>query len=93
LQRAKIEAKNEGRIAKDSEYATACQQACPTNAIVFGNINDPQSEVSKVKKLNRNYALLGELNIRPRTTYLAKLRNPNPEIEKLTETEDQDSSS
>ena len=86
LQKAKIDAKNEGRMAKEAEYVTACQQACPTNAIVFGNINDPESAVSKVKKINRDYALLGELNIRPRTTYLAKLRNPNPQIEKLTET-------
>jgi len=86
LQKAKIEAKNEGRVAKDKDYMTACQQACPTNAIVFGNINDPESEVTKVKKLNRDYAMLGELNVRPRTTYLGKLRNPNPAIEKITET-------
>jgi MoCo/4Fe-4S cofactor protein with predicted Tat translocation signal len=86
IQKAKIDAKNEGRMAKDQDYMTACQQACPSNAIVFGNINDPESEVTKIKKLNRNYALLGELNIRPRTTYLAKLRNPNPAIEKPTET-------
>ncbi len=86
LQEAKITAKNENRIAKDLDYQSACQQACPADAIVFGNINDPESKVTEVKKQNRNYALLAELNIKPRTTYLAKLRNPNPEIEKLTQT-------
>ncbi|NOG46447.1 MAG: TAT-variant-translocated molybdopterin oxidoreductase [Calditrichaeota bacterium] len=86
LQGAKITAKNEGRQAKDVDYVTACQQACPAEAIVFGNINDPESDVVKAKKQNRNYAMLGELNIRPRTTFMAKLRNPNPEIEKLIET-------
>ena len=85
LEGAKITAKNEGRQAKDVDYVTACQQACPADAIVFGNIVDPESAVVKTKKQNRNYALLGELNVRPRTTYLAKLRNPNPQIEKLTE--------
>ncbi len=86
LQGAKITAKNEGRQAKDEDYMTACQQACPADAIVFGNLIDPESAIVKAKKQNRNYALLGELNIRPRTTFMAKLRNPNPEIEKLTET-------
>ena len=86
LQSAKITAKNEGRIATDADVVTACQQACPADAIVFGNINDPDSKVTRAKKQNRNYAMLGELNVQPRTTYLAKLRNPNPAIEKLTET-------
>jgi len=61
------------------ELQTACQQSCPAEAIIFGNLNDPDSKVSKLKQKSLNYALLGELNTRPRTTYLAEVRNPNPE--------------
>ena len=83
IQETKIKAKLEGRRPiKDGEIQTACQQTCPAEAIVFGNINDPESRVSKLKKQERNYALLAELDIKPRTTYLAKLRNPNPELTK-----------
>jgi molybdopterin-containing oxidoreductase family iron-sulfur binding subunit len=82
--RVKAEAHRKGEappLIKDGEVVTACQQACPAEAITFGNINDPDSHVSKLKKQDtRNYAVLGELNIKPRTSYLAKLRNPNPEL-------------
>jgi molybdopterin-containing oxidoreductase family iron-sulfur binding subunit len=67
---------------KDGDLQTACQQSCPANAIEFGNINDPNSAVSKLKAGKRNYGLLDDLNTRPRTTYLAEIRNPNPEMER-----------
>ncbi len=65
---------------KDGGVITACQSACPTRAITFGDVSDPTSAVAKLKKDPRNYGMLAELNTQPRTTYLAKLRNPNPEI-------------
>jgi MoCo/4Fe-4S cofactor protein with predicted Tat translocation signal len=80
IQGAKIQSEIEGRKVRDGEIVTACQAVCPTEAIVFGDINDPNSRVSKLKAEQRNYSLLAELNTRPRTTYLSALRNPNPEI-------------
>ena len=80
IQAAKIHSEIQGRSLRDGEIVTACQSVCPSEAIVFGNINDPNSKVSKLKALERDYSLLGDLNVRPRTTYLSALRNPNPEI-------------
>jgi len=80
INQTRITAKNEGRPIADGEIRTACQQACPADAIVFGDINDKQSRVSLLKTGPRNYGLLAELNTRPRTTYLAAVKNPNPEI-------------
>jgi molybdopterin-containing oxidoreductase family iron-sulfur binding subunit len=78
---ARIEAEKDNRRLADGEVVTACQAACPTRAIVFGDLGDPRSEVNKAKASPLNYALLAELNTRPRTTYLARLSNPNPELQ------------
>ena len=80
INRARIESEKENRRIEDGEIQTACQQACPAEAIVFGDLNDPNSRVAKLQAEVRNYALLGELNTRPRTTYLAAIRNVNPEL-------------
>ncbi len=77
----RIDSEREDRKIQDGELQTACQQSCPADAITFGNINDPNSRVSKAKAIARNYSLLADLNTRPRTTYLAEIRNPNPELE------------
>jgi len=77
----RIDSEREDRKIADGELQTACQQSCPANAIVFGNINDPNSQVSKWKQQSRNYSLLADLNTRPRTTYLAEVKNPNPELQ------------
>jgi MoCo/4Fe-4S cofactor protein with predicted Tat translocation signal len=81
INHARAAAKLDEREIRDGEVLTACQSACPTEAIVFGNINDPNSRVSQLKRNPLNYALLAELNTRPRTTYLAIVRNPNTELE------------
>jgi molybdopterin-containing oxidoreductase family iron-sulfur binding subunit len=78
---ARISAEEQNRKVRDGELMTACQQACPADAIVFGDLNDPESRVAKLKARERNYGLLEELNTRPRTTYMAAVRNPNPELE------------
>ena len=73
---ARADARIEDRPLRDGEVVTACQQACPTKAIVFGDVNDPDSAVSRLKQSPRNYALLGALNTKPRTTYLARIEQP-----------------
>ncbi len=82
IREAEIRSRIENRYIRDGEIQTACQQACPTEAIVFGDINNRSNLVARLKALPLNYALLAELNTRPRTTYLAELRNPNPELTK-----------
>ena len=84
IRQAEIDAQNQSRPIADGEVLTACQAACPAQAIVFGDLNDPKSQVAQWKELPLEYALLGELNTVPRTTYLAALRNPNPELEEST---------
>jgi molybdopterin-containing oxidoreductase family iron-sulfur binding subunit len=81
ISHAKARAKLEGREVRVGELVTACQQTCPSRAIVFGNINDPDSEIARIKKQNRNYQILAEFNTRPRNSYLARIRNPHPELE------------
>jgi len=80
IEAVKIEADKENRAIRDGEIVTACQQACPTDAIVFGNINDASSAVAKRKAEERDYQVLADLNYRPRTTYTAGVINPNPEL-------------
>ena len=77
---ARIEAEKDGRLIRDGEVVTACQAVCPTNAITFGDMNDPNSAITKAKKDHRDYKLLNELNTQPRTTYLAGLKNQNKEM-------------
>jgi MoCo/4Fe-4S cofactor protein with predicted Tat translocation signal len=83
IRSAQITAEIENREVRDGEVVTACQQACPANAILFGDLNDvnkQKTRLAEMKELPLSYGLLAELNTRPRTTYLAALRNPNPEL-------------
>ncbi len=80
IQEGKIDAKRAGRPMKDGDVTTACAQACPAEAIVFGDLNDPTARVARLQKRDRGYRLLSELGTHPRTTHLAKIRNPNPEM-------------
>jgi molybdopterin-containing oxidoreductase family iron-sulfur binding subunit len=83
ISRARITAEKENRHIRDGEVVTACQQACPADAIIFGDLNDPRSKVVRLKQDPLDYPMLGQLNTRPRTTYLAKVTNPNSETETL----------
>lgn len=81
IQESKIAARRDGRKLRDGDIKTACQQACPSGCITFGDLNDPSSRVAKLTKLDRQYKLLPEIGTQPRTSYLAKIRNPNPELQ------------
>jgi molybdopterin-containing oxidoreductase family iron-sulfur binding subunit len=80
ISHARIDAKREGRKIREGEVKTACQSACPSQAIEFGDLGDASSRITAAKNDPRTYGLLAELNTHPRTTYMARLRNPNPEI-------------
>jgi molybdopterin-containing oxidoreductase family iron-sulfur binding subunit len=80
IERARIDARVEGRPIGADDVVTACQQSCPTGAIVFGSLHDKNAKVTKLHEDHRRYNLLNELNTRPRTVYLARVRNPNPEL-------------
>jgi molybdopterin-containing oxidoreductase family iron-sulfur binding subunit len=80
IEQTRIESEKDNRTILDGEIQTACQQVCPTRAIVFGDINDTNSAVARLKTLPLNYGMLAELGTQPRTTYLARVSNPNPEL-------------
>ena len=80
IARARQDAESEGRTIREGEFTTACAQACPSQAIVFGNLNDPNSQVSKLWNNARGYQVLAEIGTQPRIEYLAAVKNPNPEL-------------
>ena len=80
INQARIKSKLDGNSLRDGDVTSACEQTCPAGAIAFGDITDNESRVSVNKRQDRNYVMLGELNVKPRTSYLGKLRNPNPEL-------------
>jgi molybdopterin-containing oxidoreductase family iron-sulfur binding subunit len=80
IEHAKIDREKKGERVRDGDIKTACQQTCPTEAIVFGDLNDPESRVAKLHAQKRRYDLLADLNTRPRTVYLASVRNPNEAV-------------
>ncbi|PID79410.1 molybdopterin oxidoreductase, partial [bacterium DOLZORAL124_64_63] len=80
IEKARVQARVEGREIQDGDIVPACAEACSTQAITFGDLHDPESRVSKLRENNRSYDLLGFLNIKPRTFYMARIRNPNPAI-------------
>ena len=82
ISRARIDAKIDNRLIADGDVVTACQQACPAQAISFGNLNDPDARVVADKAAPHDYALLAHLGTRPRTTYLAEIKNPHPDLAK-----------
>ncbi len=77
---ANQQANLEDRVIRDGEVKTACQQSCPTRAIAFGNMLDENSEVSQMRRNDRRYELLAELSVKPRTSYLGRVSNPNPAL-------------
>jgi molybdopterin-containing oxidoreductase family iron-sulfur binding subunit len=89
IETAKIASKNAGRVPiEDGSFTTACAQACPTDAIVFGDLADPNSRVSKLHKQKRKYFLLAELHNAPRNVFLARITNPNDKLAPAAETKD-----
>jgi molybdopterin-containing oxidoreductase family iron-sulfur binding subunit len=82
IREVEIRADKENRDIRDGEVVTACQQACPTHAITFGNINDSGSHVAKLKAQDRTYGVLADINTRPRTTYVAEVLNINEDLSK-----------
>jgi molybdopterin-containing oxidoreductase family iron-sulfur binding subunit len=81
IQMAKSKAKQSGRHElRDGEVVVACQQACASKSIIFGDVNNPKSEISQRYRADRSYGLLAEIGTRPRTRFLGKIRNPNPDM-------------